>query len=113
MAYLKPRTQDEYDLDTGQPTAIEIDPDHCGGTKILAGTRYPVSQLLAELAEGASIDDLANDVGLSKDTLSQALQTLARHFRQQDPPECDHPWHRNPGLAFPCPSCREGAEDLE
>jgi hypothetical protein len=23
-------------------------------------------------------------------------------------PECDHPWHRNPALIFPCPACGAG-----
>lgn len=29
------------------------------------------------------------------------------HFRAFHFHRCDHPWHRNPGLISPCPSCAE------
>jgi uncharacterized protein (DUF433 family) len=56
---------------------VEFDPDRYGGAPVLAGTRFPVSQVLAELAEGASIGDLAEDMSLDRAKLSQVLSILS------------------------------------
>ena len=37
------------------------DPAICGGESIIAGTRVTLRTILASLAEGASVDDVARD----------------------------------------------------
>lgn len=51
-------------IDISDIPEIEIDPDRAGGKPVIKGTRYTVAQLLAEIAEGDSIDDIALDMDL-------------------------------------------------
>ncbi len=41
------------------------------------GTRYPVAQLLAELAEGHTLTELAQDVNIPEESFKQTLRELA------------------------------------
>jgi uncharacterized protein (DUF433 family) len=59
---------------------VDFDPDRYGGAAVIAGTRFPVSQVLAELAEGASIVDLAEDLSLDRAKLSQVLSVLSAYL---------------------------------
>lgn len=46
-------------------------------SKHVVGTRYPVAQLLAELAEGNALTELAQDVDIPEESFKQALRDLA------------------------------------
>jgi len=58
-------------------STIEIDPAKRSGTLLVRGTRFPVSQFVAELAEGSTVSDVATDYDLSPDVLRSFLQGLA------------------------------------
>ncbi|HEV3006843.1 MAG TPA: DUF433 domain-containing protein [Pirellulales bacterium] len=55
----------------------EVRSGKCGGIPVLKGTRFTVAQLFAELAEGESIDSLANEFDLDRAQLSTLLHALA------------------------------------
>lgn len=56
---------------------VEIDPRRRGGTPVLRGTRFKASQLIAQIAEGDSIDDLEEDLGLDREVMQQFLKALS------------------------------------
>lgn len=57
---------------------IEVDPLRRSGVPVLAGTRFTVAQLLAELAEGnRSLNQIAFDFDLPYSTARLALESLA------------------------------------
>lgn len=58
-------------------TSIEIDPQKRGGIPVIIGTRFTISQLLAEIAEGQAIDEIAEDFDLDKDTIHEILHMLS------------------------------------
>lgn len=60
------------------PEAVESDPERMGGVPVVAGTRYTLAQLLAELAEGHSLIEVADDQGLSFEACAAALRELAQ-----------------------------------
>lgn len=57
---------------------IEVDPNRCGGVPVVKGTRFPISQILAELADGATVKKLCEDYDfLSPEEVREALHGLA------------------------------------
>jgi uncharacterized protein (DUF433 family) len=56
---------------------VEVNTQKRLGAPILKGTRFTVSQLLAELAEGRSVVEIADDFDLSQDTIRKLLDGLA------------------------------------
>jgi len=56
---------------------IEIDPKKYGGVPVLAGTRFKVSQILAEIADGKSVKKLSKDFNLDAFKVSQVLHAIA------------------------------------
>lgn len=56
---------------------IECDPQKAGGVPVVKGTRLKVAQLLAELAEGQDITEIAEDLDVSQDTLATIMKRLA------------------------------------
>jgi uncharacterized protein (DUF433 family) len=56
---------------------IESDRDKSGGVPVIRGTRVKVAQLLAELAEGQDITEIAEDLDLDQETLSVIMKRLA------------------------------------
>lgn len=40
---------------------VDRDPDICGGTPVIRGTRIPLRTVLASLAEGATIEEILED----------------------------------------------------
>lgn len=60
------------------PKAVESDPERMSGVPVVAGTRYTLAQLLAELAEGHSLIEVADDQGLSFEACAAALRELAQ-----------------------------------
>jgi len=60
---------------------IVSDPDVCGGRPRIAGTRITVSDILAALAAGDSVDELVADFPyLSREGVQAALRYAADNF---------------------------------
>jgi uncharacterized protein (DUF433 family) len=57
--------------------AIERDPLRRGGAPVLAGTRFPVSRLLSELASGRLLAEVADDYDLDPDLARRAVEEVA------------------------------------
>ena len=57
--------------------SIEMRPGKMGGQPLLTGHRYPVAQLLAELADGHTLQDVAEDCTLDLGLLQDALRELS------------------------------------
>ena len=49
--------------------SVEIDPDIRSGIPVLRGTRVPLSQALAEIADGSSIVEIADDLEIDERTI--------------------------------------------
>jgi uncharacterized protein (DUF433 family) len=56
---------------------VEVHPKRLGGVPTLKGTRFPIAQVLSQLADGDSIDDLAENFDLDREQLSTLLHALA------------------------------------
>ena len=62
--------------------AVVVDPMIRSGQPVLKGTRMPISIILAELADGGSVDTLAEDRDLDKEMLKELLEGLAIIFSE-------------------------------
>ena len=60
--------------------SIEINVGKRGGVPVLRGTRVPIAQILAELANNFSLAEIADDLDLSEDLIRGFLQGMALHF---------------------------------
>lgn len=56
---------------------VEATGRKCGGVFVLKGTRFPLSQLFAELADGKSIQAIAKGFELDRDQMVALLHALA------------------------------------
>lgn len=56
---------------------VDIDPKTQGGIPVLSGTRFRVSQLLSELADGMSISEIAYDLDLRERDIKDFLNELS------------------------------------
>ena len=56
---------------------VDVDPNRRGGKPCLKNTRMTVAQIIAQIAEGDSVDDLVEDMELDRDTLVGLLEGLA------------------------------------
>lgn len=65
--------------------SVESKPQILAGTPVLKGTRFSIAQLFAELAEGESIDTIAADFELNRESLSAILHSLAVCLEQPAP----------------------------
>jgi uncharacterized protein (DUF433 family) len=54
-----------------------MDPGIRGGVPVLAGTRFPVPQVLAEIAGGSSVTEVAEDFDLDEDLIVRFLEGMA------------------------------------
>lgn len=59
---------------------VEINPQKGGGTPVLAGTRFKISQVLGELADGKSIFKLCREYKRDRKKLVNLLRGLAIHL---------------------------------
>jgi uncharacterized protein (DUF433 family) len=57
--------------------AVDVDPDTRGGVLVLRGTRFPVTRVLAEIADDNAISQLAEDFDLDVELLRKLLQGMA------------------------------------
>jgi uncharacterized protein (DUF433 family) len=56
---------------------VDIDENRQGGTPVLRGTRFTISQLFSELAEGDSVEEIAENLDLDKDQLVGFLHAFS------------------------------------
>lgn len=59
---------------------VEVDPQKRSGIPVLKGTRFTVAQLFAELADGRSVVEIAEDFELDLDNIKALLQGFATHL---------------------------------
>jgi uncharacterized protein (DUF433 family) len=55
----------------------EVNPRKCGGVPVLKGTRFSLAQVLAEIAEGRSVTELAEDFDLEPALIKEFLEGMA------------------------------------
>lgn len=60
--------------------SVAVDPFVRSGVPVLRGTRFTVSQLLGELADGRSVGELAEDFDLDLEQIKEFLYGLAIHM---------------------------------
>lgn len=58
-------------------TLIDINPEKAGGSPVLSGTRFKISQVLAEIADGKSVKKLARDFNLDAGKISETLHAIS------------------------------------
>ncbi len=63
---------------------IEINEKRRGGVPVIKGTRFTVAQLLAEIADGNSIKEIADDFHLDLNIIERLLRDIANCL--------DKPW---------------------
>ena len=56
---------------------VEVDPDKRDGIPVLRGTRFTLAQMLAQLAEGRSLPEIAKAFRLDENLMRQVLESLA------------------------------------
>jgi uncharacterized protein (DUF433 family) len=59
---------------------ITIDTEVRGGVPVLAGTRIPVSRLFAEVADGQSIEEIADDKEIEIEAIRQVFKGFAAYM---------------------------------
>jgi hypothetical protein len=59
---------------------IEVDPDRCCGRPVLRGTRSPLAQLVAEVADGRGLREVAEAEGLDPALAEGAFRELAMYL---------------------------------
>jgi len=53
---------------------VDIDPKKCGGRACVKGTRFTVSQLVAELGDDQTLDEVASSFDLKREACLKALE---------------------------------------
>jgi uncharacterized protein (DUF433 family) len=66
-----------YEVMRRSPGPIQVSPNVCGGKPVLAGTRFMVGQLLTELAEGMTVQQVAKKHDVDPELAKKGLQKLA------------------------------------
>jgi uncharacterized protein (DUF433 family) len=56
---------------------VEINQHIAGGAPVLAGTRFKIARILAELADGMTVSKLAREFKLDKNQIVELLRALA------------------------------------
>ena len=64
-------------------SSISRDPNVRSGVTTLRGTRFPVSMILGQLAEGQSAEEIVDDFSLDLDLVKGALSDLAWEAQQK------------------------------
>jgi uncharacterized protein (DUF433 family) len=64
---------------------IELNPLKSGGVPVLKGTRISVAQVLAEIGEGQTADEVARDFDLDVEVIKKLVKGLAVYL---DRPVC-------------------------
>lgn len=61
-------------------TIIEIDREKAAGAPVLAGTRFKISRVLAELADGMTVSKMAREFRLDKNQIVEFLRAISILF---------------------------------
>ena len=61
---------------------IEFSPYKMGGVPVLKGTRFPVAQIFAQLADGDTVAELAENFELESERISTLLHALAAYINR-------------------------------
>ena len=69
-------------LDITKFKSIEVDPLRAGGKPVLKGTRFTIAQILSQIRDGDSIDDLASNLNLDKENIKLFFRELDIVFSQ-------------------------------
>lgn len=64
---------------------VEVDPKRRGGVPVLRGTRVTVAEALAEIAESAAIQDVADNFDLGSEQLKEVVNGLSLLMNQPYP----------------------------
>ena len=56
---------------------VDASPNRMGGALVLKGTRFKVSQLLAELADSDAVDELADEFEIDAEQIRDVLHAIA------------------------------------
>ena len=59
---------------------VEVNPNKRGGVPVLRGTRFTVAQLFAEISEGRSLGDIAEDFEIDLVIMKKVMESFAIHF---------------------------------
>lgn len=57
---------------------VDVDDDVMGGQPCLRGTRVPISTILGEIADGQTVDEIAEDRDLDVEDLKGILHATAK-----------------------------------
>ena len=63
-------------------THISIDREIMGGTPVIRGTRFPVSQVLAELSEGYSVYEIADHFNYDPELVVNVVMEVANNISE-------------------------------
>ncbi len=61
---------------------IKIDPQIMSGVPVIMNTRFPVAQLLAEMAEGRTVKEIADDFDLPFGDCINAIDELSIYLNK-------------------------------
>lgn len=61
---------------------IEIDPDRRSGRPVIVGTSFTMAQLIAEIAEGQTPDEVAEEFELDETAVRAALDALSQWLNE-------------------------------
>jgi uncharacterized protein (DUF433 family) len=63
---------------------ISTSKNKCGGVPCLRNTRFPIHELLLEIATRNSLDEVAEELNLDADSIKGALEDISDHFLKGD-----------------------------
>jgi uncharacterized protein (DUF433 family) len=66
-------------------SCVDVDPEIRGGVPVLKGSRFTVSETLAELAESSAVEDIAENFDLNKSSIRDLLNGLSLLLNQPFP----------------------------
>ena len=58
-------------------SSVEVDSDIRSGIPVFRGTRVPVSQVLAEIADGSTVDEIADDLDIDADAIRGFIECIS------------------------------------
>ena len=64
--------------------SVDVDPKRRGGQPVLRGTRFTVSQIFAELADGNGPLELAENFALNEEGIRDLLRRMAQLIEMEE-----------------------------
>ncbi len=65
-------------LDWSQCPGVEQDPERLSGAVVVRGTRMPISGVFENLESGSSIEEIAENFGITEDQIRTILAFVAK-----------------------------------